>query len=118
VGGGERDLAPELVAGLRLALADALHLRRVQRVELVAAAVLASLSQQPGDKTERPSKGGPHGSLAGDLAADVAEQPAEPSAQLPDLPFRLARAARVDQLRGLAAGPSGHPQVGLAQPDP
>ena len=37
VGGGDRDLHVELVAGLGLALADALHLRGVQGVELVAA---------------------------------------------------------------------------------
>jgi hypothetical protein len=35
VGGGKRDLHAALVPGLRLAFADALHLRRVQGVELV-----------------------------------------------------------------------------------
>src|SRR3712207_8950833 len=54
VGGGDRDLHAELVAGLRLALADALHLGGVQRVQLVAAAVLAPLSQQAADEPERP----------------------------------------------------------------
>src|SRR3712207_2811111 len=41
VGGGDRDLHPELEAGMRLARADALHLGGAQGVELVAAAVLA-----------------------------------------------------------------------------
>src|SRR3712207_1923566 len=39
VGGGDRDFHAELEARVRLALADALHLRGVQGVELVAAAV-------------------------------------------------------------------------------
>src|SRR6185312_6904698 len=38
--GGDGDLDPELVGPVRLALADALHLRRMQRVDLRAALVL------------------------------------------------------------------------------
>src|SRR3712207_4015707 len=85
VRGGDRDLHPELEAGVRLALADALHLGRVQRVELVAAAVLAPLPQQSRDEAERPGEGGLGRRVARGLAADVAEQAAEPGAQVPDL---------------------------------
>ncbi len=64
----------------------------MQRVELVAAAILAALAQQPRDKRERPGEGGLRRGVARDLAADVAEQAAEPGAQLPDLPLGLAGA--------------------------
>src|SRR3712207_6943036 len=56
--------------------------------------------------------------IAGDLPADVAEQPPEPGTELPHLALSLAAAAGVDEPRGLAPGSPGHPQVGLAQPDP
>src|SRR3712207_7195246 len=65
-------------------------LRRVQRVRLVAAAVLAPLPQQPRDEAERPGEGGPGRRIARDLAADVPEQAPEPGAPLPDLPPRMA----------------------------
>jgi hypothetical protein len=94
VGGGDRNLHAELGAGLGLAFADALHLGRVQGVELVAAAVLAPLPQQAGDAPERPGKGGPDGGVVRDLAADVAGQAAEPGAQLPDLTLGLPGTAR------------------------
>ncbi len=78
IGGGKRDLHAELVSGLRLALADALHLRSMQRIQLVPPAVLAPLPQQPGNEAERPGEGGLDGSAARDLAADVAEQAPQP----------------------------------------
>src|SRR3954469_2318651 len=117
VAGGDRDLHTELVAGLGLALADAFHLGRVQRVELVAAAVLAPLPEQPRDAPERAGKDGLGGGVVSDLAADVAEQPPEPGAQLPDLPLRPTPAAGADEPGSCAPSPSGHSQVGLAQPD-
>ena len=105
IGGGERDLAAEFEARARLALADALHFRGVQRVDLLATAVLAPLAQQLGDALERRGKGGAHRlGGTGDLARDIARQPSEPGAQAADLALGLAVAAAMAKLRDLATG--------------
>src|ERR687893_487512 len=74
----EAELDAELVAHPRLALADALHLRGVQRIEFARVARL--LRQQPGDAPLSRGEGGRQVGPAGELAADVAVQAAEEGA--------------------------------------
>jgi hypothetical protein len=88
----------------------------VQRVDLVAAAVLAPLAQQPGDACERRGEGGAHGlGSAGDLARDVAREPAEPGAHAADHALGLAVASAMDQPGDLAPGAGGDAHAELTQ---
>jgi hypothetical protein len=90
----------------------------VQRVDLVAAAVLASLAEQLRDALERRCEGATHRpGGTGDLAGDVAREPAEPSAHAADQAVSLAVASAMDQLRDLAPGAGGDARVGLPQHD-
>jgi hypothetical protein len=90
----------------------------VQRVDLVAAAVLAPLAQQLGDALERCGEGAAHDfGGAGNLARDVAREAAEPGAHAADHALGLAVAAAMDQLRDLAPGAGGDARVRLAQRD-
>jgi hypothetical protein len=49
-----------LVAGVGFALTDALHLRGVQGIDLLAAAVVASSAQEAGDTVEQHDESGAH----------------------------------------------------------
>jgi hypothetical protein len=109
----DADLDAELVAHPRLALADALHLRGVQRVEL--ARVARALDQQPGHALLGGGEGGLEVRPARDLPRDIAVQPAEEGAQPPDMAQRLPVAGAVHQPRRLAPGLGGQPHEGLAQ---
>ena len=73
VGGGDRGLAAELVAGAGLAFSDAFDLRRVESVQLVLVAGL--LAQDPFGAFQRDLKRRFQGRFPGNLAADVADQP-------------------------------------------
>jgi hypothetical protein len=90
----------------------------VQRIDLLAAAVLAALAQQPGDALERRGEGGAH-CLGGcrRSCGDVAREPAEPGAHASDHALGLAVAAAMDQPGDLAPGMGGDARVGLAQRD-
>src|SRR5579864_1454706 len=79
---GERDLHAELVRPMRLALVDAFDLRRVQRIDLLAALVL-TLFAHPLGEPERATKDLLYGLLASDLARNVAHHPAEIGPQRP-----------------------------------
>jgi hypothetical protein len=52
-GGGDAHLDAELVGPVRFALTDALHLRRVQGIDLAAALVALLLQHAPGQE-QRP----------------------------------------------------------------
>ena len=85
VGGGDRDLAAELVGLVCLAFGDALDLRGVQAVELPATLALL-LGADLGGPAQGEGKDLPRGVGAGDLAPDVALQPAQAGAQELELP--------------------------------
>lgn len=74
--GGHRHLHTELVGHMRLALANAFHLVRVQAVDLAAALALALL-ENGGGLVERPFEERVQPRIAGDLARNVANGPAE-----------------------------------------
>ena len=112
--GGDRDLAAELVGRAGFALADALDLGRVQRIDL-GAALAVILEADPDGQSEQVARSVLKRRIAGDLAADVADDPAEPGAQELELapgPLELMGV-------GIAAdhdrGALGHPQIALAQ---
>jgi hypothetical protein len=107
-------LAAKLIGGSSFALADALHLGGVQRIDLGAtlAVVLEPHSVSQGQK------GGetlPERIVPGDLAADVADHPAEPDAQ------KLQFASGALELMGMGITanhdrcPFGHPPIALPQ---
>ena len=77
---GNRDLAAEFVRRPRLATADALDLRRMQRVDLRPALVLL-LMANPQRKVEQRAKAIFERSIALDLAANVTNDAAELRAQ-------------------------------------
>ncbi len=72
----DADLHPELIRLVRLAFADALHLGRMQRIDL-AAALAAILRQHPLREMEQLDEGLAQFLLAHALAADVADDAAE-----------------------------------------
>src|ERR1700722_2451355 len=74
--GGERDFDAKLVKAMRLALADAFDLGRVQRVDLLSTLMLALLAHPAGEH-ERMGEDALQPSFAPDLAHDVARDPAE-----------------------------------------
>ena len=87
--GGDRHLAAELVRRPRFALADALHLGGVQRIDL-GAALAVILEAHPHRQSEKVGEAFLERLVAGDLAADVADHPAQPDAQ--EFELRAARA--------------------------
>src|SRR5690349_11825739 len=78
--GRHRPLAAELVRGTCLALANALDLRGVQRVDL-GSALAVILKTHPHRQSEQVGEAFLESIIAGDLAADVADDAAEPNAQ-------------------------------------
>lgn len=77
-GGGNRDFDAELVRSVRLALANAFHLRCVQRIDLRSALVLLLLkhSSRPGQHAPQHDSAEQVG-VAAEFAADVADDAAE-----------------------------------------
>ena len=86
--GGDGDLDAELIGFVGLALADALHLGRVQGIDLLARAGAGAARARGGPATataERPRQLRVPGELAGDVADHRAQHGAQP------LERRLAR---------------------------
>src|SRR5262249_58130761 len=79
-GGDEGGFHAELVRRPRLALADALHLRSMERIQFPAALALLLRADLVGT-CERPAERGFEAVLAGNLAPDIAHQPTKPRAQ-------------------------------------
>ena len=113
VGGGDGDLAAELVWLVRLALADAFGLRCMPGVELAPALVL-TLQSDLCRLGQGWGKGGFQRLVSSDLALDVAPQAAQARAQKLQHPVAPIELLGV----GIAAGPHGgslcHPHIGLA----
>ena len=114
--GGERDLDAELIGPMGLALADALDLGRVQRIDLLSALMLALLAH-PAGQHQRMGEDALQFGLALDLAHDVANDPAEIGADRPQRPVGAL------ELLGVGVALMGDqrmfadPLVGLAQLD-
>src|ERR671918_1072278 len=79
--GRHRDLDAELVWAVRLALADALDLRRVQGIDL-ASALASVLRKHAMRQTQFSGEHLSQGLLVGGLAGNVADHPAEIGLQL------------------------------------
>src|SRR5438132_2208535 len=80
IGGDDGSLHTELVRGAGLALADALHLRSVEGIQLPAALALLLRTDLVGAR-EWPGECRLEVRMARDLAPDVANEPAKPGAQ-------------------------------------
>ena len=101
---------------MRLALADAFDLGRVQRIDLASALMLALLAH-PARQRQRMGEDALQLGLAPDLAHDVADDPAEIGADRPQRPVGALEllgvgVALVGDQRMLA-----DPRIGLAQID-
>ena len=117
VGGGNRDLHAELEAGPGFPLADALHLGRVQGIELVGTAVGALLAKQAIDQAQRFGEHGLRFSVACDLARDVTRQPTQPGAQLAHARLGLPAFTTMMKSGRLLPGVARDPAIRLAQRD-
>ncbi len=110
----DRDLASELVGRAGLALADALNLRRVERIDLGAALAVVLVAHLDGE-IEQVAEAHLELGVAIDLAADVADDAAQAGAQ------ELERLASPLELMGVAVAPDhdggalGDAPVALAQ---
>src|SRR5262249_59206359 len=82
--GGHRGLDAELVRPVRLALADAFYLRRMQRVDFGSALVLLLL-EHPSRSRQHALQHQPteHIGIATEFAADVADDAAQTGLELP-----------------------------------
>ena len=115
-GDSDRHLAAELVGRPGLALADALDLRSVQRIDLRPALALileADLDRQGAQRREAFSER----RVAGDLAVDVADQPSQARAQELELAVGALELVGVGIAPDHDRRPLGDPQVALPERD-
>src|SRR3954452_21056414 len=105
VGDRERELDAKLVAGPRLAFGDALHLGRVQGIDLVR--VLGALRQQARDAGPGGRESGLQGRIPGNLAADVSLEPAQPGSHLAHVAHGLSMPTGVNEAAHLTLGAGG-----------
>ena len=106
----------ELVRRGCFALADALHLRGVEGIELPAALALLLRADLRGPAEREGERVLEHG-LTFDLAADVADDAAEPAAQNAQLPLMPAELFGMGVAARHHRGGLGHTRIGLPQPD-
>jgi hypothetical protein len=85
-GGGDTELAAELVRRAGFTLADALDLRSMKHIDLWTALMLF-LGAHPQRQIEQRAEAGFQHRIAINLAADVADDPAEPRTQEHELPL-------------------------------
>src|SRR5713101_6109153 len=112
-----RDLAAELVGRAGLAFADALHLRRVQRIDLRPALTLLLMAYTRREIEQR-AEAVFERCVALDLAADVADDAAEPGAQELQLSPGALELVRMRIAPDHDGGALGQAQIALAQFDP
>ena len=115
-GGGDADLDAELVGLVRLALADALDLGRVQAVDL-GAALAAFLIAHPPRQAQQPGERGLERGIAVDLAGNVADDAAEIGLELAQGLFGAVELAGMGVALVLDEGELADPRIGLAQLD-
>ena len=101
---------------MRLALADAFHLGRVQAVDLPAPLALALVLDTPGEG-ERLGEDTLQALVAVNLAREVADHPPEHRAQAPERPVRPPELLGVGVALGLDERDLADPGIGLAQGD-
>src|ERR1700719_3751067 len=114
--GEDRALAAELVGGASLAFADALHLGRMQRVDLRSALTLL-LMATPQREIEQRTQAILERGIALDLAANVPDDAAEPGAQEFELPPGALELVGMRIAPHHDGGALGHAQIALAQFD-
>jgi hypothetical protein len=114
--GGNRDLATELVGSPCFAVADALHLRGVQRIDLRAPLTLLLVANTQREIEQRAEAVFEHGAAL-DLAANVTDDAAKPHGQEPQLPSRTLELVRMRIAADHDGGALGHPPIALAQFD-
>lgn len=112
VGGGDPDLAAELIALVGLAFGDAGHLWGMQAVELLL--VLRLLGQEALDQTQETGEASLSLGVAGDLAADVSLDPPQIGAQALQLPAHALVLAGMGITSGHGCRLLGQPRVALA----
>ena len=115
---GDGDLDAELVRPVRLALADAFHLRRVQRIDLGSALALL-LFEHPPRQRQRTSQGDLTEQVGAvvELAGDVADDTAEIGFELPQSSVGALELLGVGIALMLDQRELAHPRIGLAQLD-
>src|ERR1700693_565962 len=106
-------LAAELVGGASLAFADALHLGRVQRVDLRSALTLL-LMANPQREIEQRTQAILERGIALALAANVPDEAAEPGAQEFELPPGALELVGMRIAPHHDGGALGHAQIALA----
>src|SRR5258705_5139658 len=109
-------VAAELVGGTGLSFADALHLGRVQRVDLRPALTLLLMAHTQ-RQIEQRAEAVFERCVALDLAADVADDAAEPGVQELKLPPGALELMGMRIAPDHDGGALGHPQIALAQLD-
>ena len=107
-------LAAELIRRAGLALADALDLGRMQRIDLGAALALV-LAAHPLRQGKQRGEARFQRRIAVDLAADVADHPAKSGAQELELAPGALELMRVGIAADHDRGALGHPAIALAQ---
>src|SRR2546430_1648318 len=115
IGGDDGSLHTELVRGAGLALADALHLRSVEGIQLPAALALLLRTDRIGAR-EWPGKCRLEVRVACDLAPDVANEPAKPGAQNAQLSAVAVELFGMGITRCHHGGALGDAHVRLPQP--
>ena len=116
-GDRDRHLAAELVGRPGLALADALDLRGVQRIDLRPALALILEADPLTAKARSGAKRFGERRVAGDLAADVADQPSQARAQELELAVGALELVGVGIAPDHDRGPLGDPQIALPERD-
>jgi hypothetical protein len=109
-------VAAELVGGTGLSFADALHLGRVQRVDLRPALTLLLMAHTQ-RQIEQRAEAVFERCVALDLAADVTDDAAEPRVQELQLPPGALELMGMRIAPDHDGGALGHPQIALAQFD-
>lgn len=109
--------AAELVGRAGLALADALDLGGVQRVDLRSALLVVLDQHALGDGQQR-HQALLRGGIAGDPAIDVADDAAEPAARQAQLASGALELAGMDVAPGHDRGSPGEAQITLTQLHP
>lgn len=102
---------------MRLAFADALHLRRMQGVDLAPALALPLLKHAPG-QIERSLEDGLEVVLAGDLARDIADGTAQIGPERAQRPVDSLELFGVGVALVFDQRPLADPHIGPAQVQP
>src|SRR5580700_2714153 len=101
-GRGDTDLYPEFVRPMRLALADALHFRRVQGIDLGSALTLILRQHAPGE-AQRPGEDFFELGIAVDAPPDVTDDAAQSTTRAKSVGFIASVRVATDKLSWMSA---------------